>query len=35
VRVWLIANSLFLRGGGWCECAEIELGRGGDVVKVL
>lgn len=35
VRVWLIANSLFLRGRGRCEYAEIELRRGDEVVKVL
>jgi hypothetical protein len=35
VRVWLIANSLFLRGRGRCEYAGIELGRSGEVVTVL
>ena len=35
VRVWLIANSLFLRGHGRCEYAAIEVRRGGEVVKVL
>ena len=36
VRVWLIANSLFLRGRGQCEYAGIALRRaGGAVVKVL
>jgi len=35
VRVWLIANSLFLRGQGRCEYAAIEVRRGGEVVKVL
>jgi hypothetical protein len=35
VRVWLIANSLFLRGRGRCEYAGIEVGRGGAVVKIL
>jgi hypothetical protein len=35
VRVWLIANSLFLRGRGRCEYAGIELGKGDAVVKVL
>ncbi|HET9693846.1 MAG TPA: DUF3047 domain-containing protein [Steroidobacteraceae bacterium] len=36
VRVWLIANSLFLRGHGRCEYAGIELRRAdGAAVKVL
>ncbi len=36
VRVWLIANGLFLRGRGRCEYAGIVLrGAGGAVVKVL
>jgi hypothetical protein len=35
VRMWLIANSLFLRGRGRCEYAGIEAGRDGGVVKVL
>jgi hypothetical protein len=35
-RVWLIANSLFLRGRGRCEYAAIELeGNDGAIVKVL
>jgi hypothetical protein len=34
-RVWLIANSLFLRGRGRCRYAAIEVGRGHEVVKVL
>jgi hypothetical protein len=35
VRVWLIANSLFLRGRGRCRYAGIEVGREDGMVKVL
>jgi hypothetical protein len=36
VRVWLIANSLFLRGHGQCEYAGIAIHPpGGDRIAVL
>jgi hypothetical protein len=35
VRVWLIANSIFQRGEGVCDYADIRLGSGQETVQVL
>jgi hypothetical protein len=35
VRVWLIANSIFQRGRGVCDYADIRLQAGGKEVRVL